>query len=89
MLLGLKMFARFSPKILNVLIKQEKSLPSLRIHQDQTLLQEHSLHNEAYKNRRFSIIAPRHWNELPRDIRESESLPIFKTKLKTFFFAKF
>ena len=78
-----------APNYLTSLLTKKKSLQSLRIHQDKTLLQEQPQHTENYKNRRFAIVAPRLWNELPRDTRESDSLPIFKSKLKTFFFDKF
>ena len=32
--------------------------------------------------------APKLWNNLPRDIRESSSVNSFKSKLKTFLFKK-
>ena len=39
-----------------------------------------------YGDRSFSAIAPRLWNDLPLDIRETKSTATFKTKLKTHLF---
>ncbi|XP_069050137.1 uncharacterized protein [Lepisosteus oculatus] len=39
-------------------------------------------------DRAFSCYAPKLWNSLPKDIRESPSLNSFKSRLKTFFFSK-
>ena len=38
------------------------------------------------KSRLFAVLAPKWWNELPIDIRTSESLHIFRRKLKTHLF---
>ncbi len=37
-------------------------------------------------DRAFSSYAPKLWNSLPADIREANSLGIFKSRLKTFYF---
>ena len=39
-----------------------------------------------YGQRSFSYAAPKLWNELPDSVRHSESISIFKTKLKTYLF---
>jgi hypothetical protein len=39
-----------------------------------------------YGERSFSYAAPKLWNALPEYIRKSETLPIFKTRLKTHLF---
>ena len=41
---------------------------------------------KTYGDRRFSVAAPKHWNLLPNDIRNSPSIEVFKTKLKTYLF---
>ena len=41
-----------------------------------------------YGGRSFSYAAPRLWNALPLDIRESTNLETFKRKLKTHLFSK-
>ena len=42
-----------------------------------------------YGERSFSYAAPKLWNELREYIRNSESLPIFKTRLKIYLFKQF
>ena len=44
--------------------------------------------SSKFGSRSFTCIAPRMWNKLPLDIRNAESVPLFKTKLKTYFFNK-
>ena len=41
-----------------------------------------------YGQRSFSHAAPKLWNELPDTVRYSESLPVFKTRLKTYLFKR-
>ena len=41
---------------------------------------------KSYGERSFQHAAPTEWNKLPLLIRESPSLVIFKTQLKTFLF---
>ena len=41
---------------------------------------------KIYGDRRFSVAGPRYWNLLPKEIRLSSSIDIFKSKLKTFLF---
>ena len=40
----------------------------------------------TYGDRSFESVAPRLWNSLPFDIRNSKSMDFFKRKLKTYFF---
>jgi hypothetical protein len=41
---------------------------------------------EKHGRRAFSIAAPRVWNSLPKNLRNSATLPIFKSGLKTYLF---
>ena len=41
---------------------------------------------ENYGKRAFSVAAPRLWNSLPPSIRSTDTLPAFKSKLKTYLF---
>ena len=41
---------------------------------------------KTFANRSFSMAAPKLWNHLPEDLRLSESLEIFKKRLKTLLF---
>ena len=76
-----------APTYLAELISLKVSLSSLRVYEDKLLLQEpkHDLNNK--KNRRFSVAAPKLWNKLPLEVRQSESLAIFKIKMKTHLFS--
>jgi hypothetical protein len=85
-LLVYKCFHAESPEYLQNLIEPKKSLESLRVSSDTTLIHHPQLSPQNYKNRKFSAVAPKYWNELPRHIRESPSLPVFKSRLKTFLF---
>ena len=40
----------------------------------------------TYGQRTFSYCAPKLWNGLPKSLKESETVTIFKKKLKTFLF---
>ena len=42
----------------------------------------------AAGSRAFSVYAPKFWNDLPLDIRNSSSIGVFKTKLKTFLYRR-
>ena len=78
-----------APVYLRDLLKPKDSLESLRVHDDNTLLHIPSLSKMNYKNRKFSTVAPRLWNQLPQELRQCESLQQFKSKLKTFYFDQF
>ena len=43
---------------------------------------------KLYADRAFENLAPRLWNSLPLDIRSTENLSTFKTRLKTYLFQK-
>ena len=44
--------------------------------------------NQKYGDRAFSVAGPKLWNSLPEHIRQSGSVDIFKTALKTYYFKK-
>ena len=50
------------------------------------LLATTTYNNKTYGGRAFSNCAPKLWNDLPLDIRQSSSLETFKNKLKTHLF---
>ena len=78
-----------APLYLSNLLHLKRSLESLRVSDDKTLLYEPRLEQQNYRNRRFEIAAPREWNLLPRPLREASSLETFKVKLKTYFFNQY
>ena len=42
----------------------------------------------TYGDRAFSVIAPSLWNDLPIEIKDCDTVPIFKRKLKTYLFTQ-
>ena len=60
----------------------------LRKDHDKLLLAYKPLEQQGYKTRNFKHVAPNFWNELPLAIRESPSVLVFKSRLKTFYFSK-
>ena len=62
------------------------SFYSLRSAEDLTLLDVYLSHSKRMRDRGFSIYAPKMWNLIPREIRESPSVQIFKSRLKTFLY---
>ena len=53
---------------------------------DKTWLDRYPIEKINYKCRSFRHIAPNSWNRLDINIRESPSIDIFKSRLKTFYF---
>ena len=41
---------------------------------------------ETFGKRSFKYCAPKYWNELPLNLRESDNICVFKKRLKTFYF---
>ena len=77
-----------APNYLQNLISLKDCLPSLRIYIDATLLHQPLLDNN-FKSRRFSVAGPKLWNELPKNLRELNTISSFKSNLKTHLFSKF
>ena len=44
---------------------------------------------KTYGDRAFSVCAPKIWNTVPLEIRQSSTVVLFKKKLKTFLFTRF
>ena len=87
-MLAYKCLHDLAPEYLQELIMLKQSLESLRINRDRFLLHTPMPDTAEYKNRRFANYAPKLWNSLPYDIRSSNSLAIFQSKLKTFYFSQ-
>ena len=79
-----------SPQYLTELInlREPKINHSLRKDNDKTLLEFGPLEKQNYKSRGFSCAAPILWNKLPPNIRQSKTIDLFKSNLKTFYFNK-
>ena len=89
-LIVFKIFKGLAPSYLSSLItRKPESRYNLRNSCDKTLLSYPSFKSKAtIGDRAFIFAAPKLWNNLPRDIRESSSINSFKSKLKTFLFKK-
>ena len=89
-LIVFKIFKGLAPSYLSSLItRKPESRYNLRNSSDKTLLSYPSFKSKAtIGDRAFIFAAPKLWNNLPRDIRESSSINSFKSKLKTFLFQK-
>lgn len=77
-----------SPAYINDLIKQYEPKRVLRSASNGIQLAPVSSRTKRYGDRRFSVAAPKIWNALPREVRSSDDISSFKSKLKTFYFRK-
>ena len=53
------------------------------------LLIQPTCKTKTYGDRAFSVCAPKIWNTVPLEIRQSSTVVLFKKKLKTFLFTRF
>ena len=67
-------------------IAKPKGGCNFRWSKDTLLFEQPSTCLVTYGDRSFSVAAPRHWNKLPLNIRESATVSSFITSLKTHFF---
>ena len=65
--------------------RRQKTSTSLSCAQLQKVL----LQGKCSLNRAYSVCAPKIWNTVPLEIRQSSTVVLFKKKLKTFFFTRF
>ena len=74
------------PAYLKDLLTVPTKSRNLRSSADPLKLEIPRVKTETFGKRAFKFAAPTTWNEVPYRIRDSASLPIFKSKLKTFYF---
>ena len=74
-----------APQYLTELLKVKKSARSLRSN-NKLLLKVPRSHLKSAGDRTFMVAAPKHYNDLPEDIKQAGSLETFKHKLKTHLF---
>ena len=87
LLLTYKCLKGLAPLYLRQLIKPYVASRSLRSNNNlQGTLTVSRFRKRKFGGRAFSNVSALLWNELPVDIRESESVSVFKSKLKTHFF---
>ena len=87
-LLVYKCFHNQAPEYLKSLIipRINESIRETRKDKDKTWLNKYPIEKFNYKCRSFRQIAPDVWNKLNINVRDSPSIEIFKTRLKTFYF---
>ena len=73
------------PGYLNDLLEQYIPTRTLRSSTDNLLCVPKTRYVEA-ERRAFSVRAPREWNDLPRNIKNCESVCSFRSNLKTYLF---
>ena len=71
-----------APEYICVLIESKQSKYSLRSVNGINLRERRS-HLKTLGDRAFSVCAPKLWNSLPSEIRTSETVYLFKKRLKT------
>ena len=81
-------FNNCSPVYLSSLLEKPNRVRQLRSSNDTTILKIPHVNSKTYGERSFSFFAPKLWNSLPRDIRESSNINIFKKRLKHYLFVK-
>ena len=88
LLLTYKILNGQSPSYLTSLISSYKPVRSLRS-SDHLCVRVPNVMTATYGQRTFSYCAPKLWNSLPKSLKESETVTIFKKKLKTFLFGDY
>ena len=86
LLMTYKIVNGYSPSYLSDLLKSYTPTRTLRS-QNTGLLSVPRVKKKSAGERAFSYRAPFLWNNLPIDIRQSDSVEVFKSKLKTHLFA--
>ena len=76
------------PQYLTNFLEHRKSARSLGSSVQDLLIQP-TCKTKTYGDRAFSVCAPKIWNTIPLEIRQSSSVLLFKKKLKTFLFISF
>ena len=77
-----------APEYLSELLQTYKPSRHLRSSADSRLCRIPTFKTKSYGERSFSFQAPSIWNNLPLTLRHSESLPAFKSHLKTYLFQR-
>ena len=87
LMLTLKALNNLAPLYLSQLIVPYNPTRNLRS-AGRHLLEVPNVRLKSYGDRAFLVSAPKHWNEIPLDIKLSRSVDVFKSRLKTYLFSK-
>ena len=74
-----KVKSNMAPEILNEIFQNRTSSYNLRTNPSFALRPAHSVYHETES---FSFLGPKRWELVPKDAKQSESLEIFKKKIK-------
>ena len=85
-MLTYKCFHGLAPSYLCNLLQKYVPTLNLRSSNNPYLLKANRTKLIGSGDRAFATAAPKEWNALPLDIQSSETLDIFKKRLKTFLF---
>lgn len=85
LLLTYKVRNGLAPQYLTCLLNDYSTTRCLRS-TTRNLLAVPRTYTKTYGDRAFSAVAPKLWNTLPAELKNSASVDIFKSKLKTFLF---
>lgn len=86
LLFAYKALNGLAPSYLSDLLHPYAPLKSLRS-ADQSLLVIPKSRLKQRGDRAFAVVAPKLWNELPPHVRLAPTLPVFKSRLKTYLFS--
>ena len=86
LLLVYKSLNNLTPKYLKDMLKYHHTTRTLRSSHQRYLFVKR--YRTRYGARSFSYIGPKLWNQLPLQLRTTDTLPKFKTSLKTYLFRK-
>ena len=75
-----------APEYISELVELHRPPRTLRSAHCGPLLKPQHSKTRGYGDRRFTVAAPKHWNELPMHIRTAPTWEQFKTRLKTHLF---
>ncbi|XP_051980605.1 uncharacterized protein LOC127641781 [Xyrauchen texanus] len=75
-----------APSYLSELLSYQQTPRSLRS-SDKFLLQIPRSRLNFKVDRAFSVAGPRLWNSIPLDVRSAPSIPVFKSRLKTYLYS--
>ena len=84
LLLTIKAFNKLAPHLSQLIVPYNptRNLRSAGKH----LLEVPNVRLKSHGDRAFSVTAPKHWNDIPLDIKLSRSVDVFKFRLKSYLF---
>ena len=72
--------------LMDMIQERDMCQEGLRSNRDHKSLVVPQTRRQAFASRSFSVVGPMLWNSLPNTIKQSNTLDVFKTKLKTHLF---